>query len=523
VSEGSRLGRRPARRRGLTSVGMKEGRGGDPGGGEPPAEGKSPVEWRPLTIRLAPPDPEAPEGPPKPSKDQAAPEAPAEAPEPTAAPEKPPKPKSRRRQKRTIRLPRRKAAPRRKPAKPQPARGAADSPQALLRRLRSRMPVSPLPWHWHRRINRGVVLGIAALLAGGAVASVLIQRGSGEDEEAAPKLAVSAPVRAELQGLSLREKAGLVVLAGIESGSAPAFGGAAPGGYLIGPDDWAAGGGRLVKRLRAGGEKGAGAPLIVGRQEGGIYRSYPDLPPESRQIDVGASADPSLAESSAAKTAAALKGAGFDLNLAPVADVANLASPIADRAYSDDPEVVTAMTEGAVRGCRSAGIACAVSHFPGLGGASADTLDGPATVGLDAAAIETHDLGPFRAAFAAGAPATVLSLAFYAAYDPVTPAALSSSIATELLRGEVGFKGLAITDDLTSGAITAGIGSPEAAVQALAAGSDLALVDDPVEAVAARDAILAAAKSGGLAQARLDEAASRVLELKRKLRSGARK
>ena len=356
-----------------------------------------------------------------------------------------------------------------------------------------------------------MVIGIAALVAGGAVASVLIQRAADDDPERAPKASASAPVKRELGRMSLKEKADEVVLAGIDAGSAPnpKF---APGGLFVGPDDWAAGGAGLVRGLRR--RSSGRPPLIVGRQEGGIYRSYPELPPPLTQLETGDGRDPAAAEVAAGQGAAAMRQAGFDLNLAPVADVAGLASPIADRAYGDDPDLVAAMVAAAVRGCRGARLACAVAHFPGLGGASADTLEGPATVGLDAASLDERDLVPFRAAIEAKAPAVVLSLAFYAAYDPVTPGALSPSIATELLRENVGFEGLAISDDLTSGAVAAGLGAPEAAVQAIAAGTDLVLVDDAPQAIAARDAILAAAKSGGLTESRLDEAAGRVLELK---------
>jgi beta-N-acetylhexosaminidase len=99
----------------------------------------------------------------------------------------------------------------------------------------------------------------------------------------------------------------------------------------------------------------------------------------------------------------------------------------------------------------------------------------------------------------------------------VTPGALSPSIATDLLRGELGFEGVALTDDLTSGAISAGIGAPDAAVQALAAGSDVAVVGDPAQARQAREAILSAARSGEIPKDRLDQAAARVLTLKEQL------
>ena len=390
----------------------------------------------------------------------------------------------------------------------------------MLRRLRSLLPVSPLPWSWHRRIRRAGPLVVGALLLAGGVGTVLIQRASDGEPVQAPKAKLSKQAGRALKGMSPREKADAVVVSGL--GSPAAMEGELRrtqlGGVLIGPEDWASGGRGLIARLRrAGTGEDRAAPLIVGRQEGGIYRSYPDLPPGLRQLEIGDLGDPALAESSALAAGVAMKRAGFDLNLAPVADVSTLDSPIADRAYGDDTSVVEAMTAAAVRGCKRSGLACAASHFPGLGGASDDTAVEPATVGLDAASLGARDLPPFRAAFEAGVPATVLSLAFYAAYDPVTPGALSPRIATELLRSELGFEGVAITDDLSAGAIAAGVGEQDGAVQALAAGSDLVVVGDPAAAAGAREAILAAARGGGIPGERLDQAVGRVLELKRRL------
>jgi beta-N-acetylhexosaminidase len=111
----------------------------------------------------------------------------------------------------------------------------------------------------------------------------------------------------------------------------------------------------------------------------------------------------------------------------------------------------------------------------------------------------------------------VLSLAFYSAYDPVTPAALTPRIAERLLRLELGYEGAAITSDLGSGAVKATGSVPAAAVDALRAGSDLLQIAFPEDQDGVRDALLAAAESGELPRNRLAEAASRVLELKRRL------
>ncbi|HEX5955489.1 MAG TPA: glycoside hydrolase family 3 N-terminal domain-containing protein, partial [Solirubrobacterales bacterium] len=166
-------------------------------------------------------------------------------------------------------------------------------------------------------------------------------------------------------------------------------------------------------------------------------------------------------------------------------------------------------------GCEDAGLGCAPAHFPGLGAASADTDEAQATVGLDPETLETRDLVPFEAAFAERVPAVVLSLALYTAYDPVTPGALAEPVATGLLRDELGFEGVAITDDLGAGAVRAGQGVDAAAVDALAAGADMVQIGSPTDQAGVRKRILEALESRELPEGRLREAATRVLELKR--------
>ena len=230
-------------------------------------------------------------------------------------------------------------------------------------------------------------------------------------------------------------------------------------------------------------------------QEGGPYRALADLPPEETQLEIGDSRSAQAAEDWATGTAEALAAAGIDLNLAPLADVATLDSAVSDRAFSDDPAATAELTAASVRGCRAVGVACAVLHFPGLGAASQDTSRGPATVGLDPASLEARDLVPFEAAFAERVPAVVLSLALYTAYDPVTPGALAEPVATGLLRDELGFEGVAITDDLGAGAVRAGQGVDAAAVDALAAGADMVQIGSPTDQAGVRKRILEALES----------------------------
>ncbi|MDQ2676170.1 MAG: hypothetical protein M3Y34_05120 [Actinomycetota bacterium] len=257
-------------------------------------------------------------------------------------------------------------------------------------------------------------------------------------------------------------------------------------------------------------------PLIAASQEGGVYRSFPDLPPAERELDIGRSDAPDAARTWAQTTAKALAAAGFHLNLFPVADVATLDTPLAGRAFSDDAGQVAALTEQALAGCRQGGIACAPLHFPGLGAASQDTAEGPATVSPPIEVLSERDLVPFRAV-AKDAPAMVLSLGLYPDFDAVVPGAMTPGVATDLLRDDVGFKGVAISDDLSSGAVSATFETPEAAVRAIAAGTDLVQIASPEDAEGVAEAIERATKKGEIEPARLAEAAERVLHLKRDL------
>jgi beta-N-acetylhexosaminidase len=292
------------------------------------------------------------------------------------------------------------------------------------------------------------------------------------------------------------------------------------GGAIVGAANWngAEAGGDLIAAIRDSARLGGPIPpLIVGAQEGGAYRSFEDLPPEQTQLEIADAGSIEGTEQWAAATSRALADEGFDLNLFPVADVATLDSPIADRAFSDDASLAAQLTAASVRGCRAGGIACAALHFPGLGAASSDTSRGPATVSLDEAGLSARDLEPFRAAFAERVSAVVLSLAFYAAYDPVTPGALTEPIVTDLLRDQLGFEGLAITDDLGAGAVRSGYSPRDAALAALEAGADMVQLGSPEDQSGVREGLIQALADGELERERLVEAASRVIELKRTL------
>ena len=365
-----------------------------------------------------------------------------------------------------------------------------------------------------------------AVLALGVVAAVVwfvfVRDDSGDAEEGEQRATgVSRQADEAVRGLDPEDQVDQVLLLGFggTDRSAPIVSDVSErqlGGVLVGPKN-----GASPKLLDAIAEVGAAGgripPLLVAAQEGGIYRAFPELPPAERAIDIGDTASADRSEAWAAETAKALRDAGFHLNLFPVADVATLDSPLGGRAFSDDAPLTADLTAAALRGCEKAELACAPLHFPGLGAASQDTAQGPAAVSLDVASLDARDLEPFRAAIAERAPAIVLSLALYPAYDAVTPGALTPQVTQGLLRDRLGFRGVAITDDLGSGAIKASYRVPDAAVAALRAGADMVQIAALRDQRRVAEAILAAVESGELPPERLAEAAGRVLDLKREV------
>ncbi len=147
--------------------------------------------------------------------------------------------------------------------------------------------------------------------------------------------------------------------------------------------------------------------------------------------------------------------------LGPILDVGvEGGSALGTATYSDDPAEVSAFADTVLRAYSDAGVFAAASHFPGLGSADQPTEEGPATVGLGLSELRRRDLLPFRAAVEDAVPGLVLSNALYPMNDFTAPASLSREVATTLLRGELGFQGVAITDDLSEPAVAVAASVP---------------------------------------------------------------
>ena len=256
-------------------------------------------------------------------------------------------------------------------------------------------------------------------------------------------------------------------------------------------------------------------PFVWAPQEGGDFSALPGVPP----ADAPANAhDVRVAAREALDSGRALSRLNLNGVLAPVIDVGteDTGDVLGPRAFSSQPGPTAAFAVAAIAAYKRAGVVSAAEHFPGLGAATQSPDDGLASVGLSLDQLRKRDLVPFAAAIRAGVPAIVISNASYATDDFVTPATLSRAVSTDLLRGEMGFRGVAIADDLSQPAITTSMSVADAAVQAIAAGSDMVYISGPARGQeAAYAAILAAVRSGHISRARLDEAVTRVLTLKR--------
>src|SRR4051794_9616098 len=214
--------------------------------------------------------------------------------------------------------------------------------------------------------------------------------------------------------------------------------------------------------------------VMASQEEGGALNSLPDLPPTKAPADLDSSRE---GGQEAAQAARALRGLNVTGELGPSIDVGvEDSQALGNEVFSDEPRQVASFADAVMRAYRHGLVFAAPSHFPGLGSADVSTDEGPATVGLSESDLEQRDLVPFRAAIRAGAPAVVLSHAVYSMDDFTLPASLSRKVIQGLLRRKLGFKGVAITDDLADPPVASFASLPDAAVKAVQAGVDMVYI-----------------------------------------------
>ncbi len=261
-------------------------------------------------------------------------------------------------------------------------------------------------------------------------------------------------------------------------------------------------------------QTGPAVPLFVAAdQEGGRVSHAPWVTPEPAAAEVGSGGDPQQALDIARVMGRELLRAGINTDFAPVVDT-GFGAAIGDRSFGGDPKLVSEMGAASVEGFREAGVVSAAKHFPNHGPANTDSHLGLPVVDHDMAEVESYDLPPFRAAVKAGVPMVMVGHLLYPAIDPNRPASLSPA-AIKLLRRNLGFEGIIVTDDLAMEGANGGGPPSRAAVEAVGAGADMLVISSPPQQQAdAYDAVLAAVKSGEIPRERVRESVKRIMKVK---------
>ena len=274
-----------------------------------------------------------------------------------------------------------------------------------------------------------------------------------------------------------------------------------------------------------------GVPLLIGTdQEGGLvqranyYAGFTPMPPAEL---VGTARDPALAEQYGQMVGAELHAVGVNIDFAPVLDVNdNPTNPVIGalgRSFGATPELVEESALPFMDGLHAAGVMAAGKHFPGHGSTTADSHNALPFVDKDRVALDAVDIAPFRAAIEAGIDAIMPAHVVYPALDPSgLPATLSEPILTGLLREELGFTGVIVTDDLGMEGVMQIAPPEESGVRAVLAGADLLTCVRMTTAGACQPemieqlhkGLMKAARDGRLPMERIDESVRRIMALK---------
>ena len=253
-------------------------------------------------------------------------------------------------------------------------------------------------------------------------------------------------------------------------------------------------------------------PLFIGIDEegGDVVRMAEKLTPPPSQKEIGATGDIEQAKTWAIKTAKSLKDMGINVNFAPVADVGSNDK----RSYSTDANTVIDFVRAATKGYQQENIIYSLKHFPGIGKGRVDS----SSIDVAKEVLMTEDIIPFKTIIDENDPNDYFILVShlkYLALDEEYPASLSSKIMTDLLRNELGYKGIIITDDMEMGAVANHNDFRSIGVKAVKAGADIVLVCHEYEhQQEVYLGLLDAVNSGEISQERIDESVKRIIKVK---------
>lgn len=269
-----------------------------------------------------------------------------------------------------------------------------------------------------------------------------------------------------------------------------------------------------------------GLPLLMSvDEEGGTVsriggnKGFPSIANVGNMCDVGATGNAQNAYDVSKKIASYLVPLGFNVDFAPDADIVNGTSQtMAKRSFGKTADVVAPMVESAVKGFADGGIMCCAKHFPGIGGAEGDSETDAITSTKTLDQMRQEELVPFQRAIAAGVPMVMVG---HMSCPNVTgtdePASLSKRIVTDVLRGELGFGGIIITDSLEMGAVSGLHTAAELSVVAIQAGADMLLMTPELQK--SYQGVLDAIKAGTITEDRIDESVTRIVRAKLRLKS----
>lgn len=257
-------------------------------------------------------------------------------------------------------------------------------------------------------------------------------------------------------------------------------------------------------------------PLFIGIDEegGDVVRMAEKLTPPPSQKEIGATGDIEQARTWAVKTAKSLKDMGINVNFAPVADVGSNDK----RSYSTDTNTVIDFVRAATKGYQQENIIYSLKHFPGIGKGKVDSHIDSSSIDVAKEILMTEDILPFKTIIDENDPNDYFILVShlkYPALDEEYPASLSSKIMTDLLRNELGYKGIIITDDMEMGAVANHNEFRSIGVNAVKAGADIVLVCHEYEhQQEVYLGLLDAVNSGEISQERIDESVKRIIKVK---------
>lgn len=343
---------------------------------------------------------------------------------------------------------------------------------------------------------------------------------------AAPAPAAASDTADLLAGLTLDEKIGQMVIAGVEGTSLREEDRAlirdyGVSGVIFYADniDSAAQTKTFVAEVKAANPNGELPLLVSVDQEGGRVARLKGVDKIPTAGAIGERGDAAYARSIGEQLGDQLLSQGFNLDYAPVLDVnSNPDNPvIGDRSFGADAALVSKLGIPVMQGLESKNVIPVVKHFPGHGDTSVDSHIALPVVDKSLEQLDKLELIPFKKAIAAQADVVMIAHILLPKLDKQFPSSLSAAVMTDLLRGKLGFDGVIMTDDMTMGAIADNYGIGEAAVQSVAAGSDIVLVahgaDNAIDSI---EAIKQAVRSGQISESRIDESAARILALKKK-------